>query len=51
MERVPEVFPELVTYYTASFTPGVGLATPVKTVSIQDASGSHTVPVEPIGSH
>lgn len=51
MERPPGIAPQLVTYYTASFTPGAGLATPVKTVSIQDASGSHTVPVEPIGSH
>jgi hypothetical protein len=51
MEKVPVVVPELVTYYTASFTTGVGLATPVKTVTIQDARGSHTVPIEPIGSH
>ena len=51
MEKAPGIFPQLVTYYTASFTPGIGLATPVETVSIQDASGSHTVPVEHIGSH
>lgn len=48
MERVPGIVNFLVTYYTASFTPGMGLATPVKSVEIWDAHGKHVVPVEPL---
>lgn len=46
MERVPGFVNELITYYTASFTPGVGLATSVQSVEIWDAYGKHVVPVE-----
>ncbi|HET9622006.1 MAG TPA: hypothetical protein VFP84_11610 [Kofleriaceae bacterium] len=48
MERVPQAVNELLTYYTASYTEGFGLPTAVKTVSIRDARGVHTVNVEPI---
>jgi hypothetical protein len=48
MERVPGIVNELITYYTASFTTGAGLATPVRSVEITDARGKHVVPVEPL---
>jgi hypothetical protein len=47
MEIVPTVHNELTTYYVASWTSSYPLADPPTTVTITDASGSHTVPVEP----
>ncbi len=49
MEKVPGIAPQIISYYAASFTTGVGLATPVKFVEITDAHGTHRVPVEMIG--
>ena len=49
MEQVPGIVNQLVTYYVASYTTAVGLATPVRSVKVTDASGEHSVPVESIG--
>ena len=47
MEIVPAQHDELTTYYVASWTTGLMLADPPTTVTIVDAGGEHTVPVEP----
>lgn len=48
MEQPPHYFYNLVTYYTASYTPGIGTDDTPSTVTIIDAHGEHQVPVEPI---
>lgn len=46
MEQQPQYFFGLLTYYAADFTTGFGLSEPVQSVVIEDASGSHTIPVQ-----
>jgi hypothetical protein len=48
MEQPPGLFPNIVTYYAADYTTGVGIANPVSSVIIIDAHGKHEVPVEPL---
>ena len=48
LEQVPSIVNQLMTYYVADFTTGVGLATDPTTVVIVDAHGEHVVPVEPM---
>jgi hypothetical protein len=49
MEKVPGMVYFLVTYYAASYCSGMGLVELGDTVTINDAYGSHQVPVEIIG--
>lgn len=46
MEQLPGVFFHMLTYYVADYTSGMGLTNPVASVTIIDAHGKHTVPVE-----
>ena len=48
MEIVPRIVYFIVSYYTASYSSQVGLADLGDTVTIVDASGEHTVKVEPL---
>ncbi len=48
-EKVPSgVTTELMTYYTASFTEGIGATNAPESVKIIDAHGEHDVVVEPL---
>ena len=48
MEVVPRIVYFIVSYYTAGYSSQVGLADLGDTVTIVDASGEHTVKVEPL---
>jgi hypothetical protein len=47
MEIAPRIFPELVSYYIASWTTGLLLAEPPTQIQVTDAYGTQPVPVVP----
>lgn len=49
MEIVPNIVYFIVSYYTAAYSSQIGLPDLGDTVTIVDASGEHTVKVEPLG--
>ncbi len=49
METVPGLVNMLVTYYVASFSSGGGVS-PMRSVNITDAYGTHAIPVNPLGT-
>lgn len=49
MEKVPGLVNHLVTYYVASWTSSFPMSNIPSSVTIVDAFGSHSVPVEPWG--
>jgi len=50
MEKVPKVTNQMITYYSASFTTGVGVETPGDSVVIRDKHGAHTVAIQSMSS-
>ncbi len=50
MEHVPAIVNQLATYYSTSFTSGIGLLDAPSTVAITDGRGTHQVPVLPMTS-
>jgi hypothetical protein len=46
LEKAPQIAPQLVTYYVASWTSGQRLVKPPTHVEIRDAHGDHRVKVE-----
>ena len=48
MEKVPTIVYFIETYYTATHCSGVGLSELGASVTIVDAFGSHSVPIEPL---
>ena len=48
MEQVPGLVYHIITYYTTSYTVGLGQPGPIDYVEIEDGFGVHKVPVEPL---
>ena len=48
MEQMPRLPYNLITYYVADYTTGIGLEKPVSSVTIVDAQGEHEISVEPL---